>query len=227
MNGDFESKLALRRSDPSPVVSATGSTLVARGRYDAAAIMAHRETGPKPVPLAESKVLRLAQEGNPIAQFDLGRVLSEDWFLATGALTHTRQVGSTGENVIIEGPGNDGEAASWLRRSADQNYAPAQFFLGLAYADGEENSVWFNANKNLVEAAKWFRRAADQGDAAAAWYLGDMYIRGEVVTKNLEQAINWYRKSADGGNSTGRSKLINALFEMGKTAVNPRPLKDG
>ena len=44
---------------------------------------------------------------------------------------------------------------------ADQEYAAAQYVLGLCYAEGR------GVPQDDTEAVKWFRKAADQGSAAA------------------------------------------------------------
>ena len=51
------------------------------------------------------------------------------------------------------------EAVKWYRKAAEQNYAPAQYNLGVCYANGQ------GVAKDEVEAVKWYRKAAEQNDA--------------------------------------------------------------
>jgi len=196
-------------------LSQTRSLLVARGRNDAAKLAQSKQCSE--IPLSESRVRALAEQGDPAAQCELSRLLSTEWFAGTARQTVRHRVND--EVIVVEAPGNDEEAYSWLRKSAEQGYAHAQWQLGMTYdfddddCDGE--SSWAIANKDLTEAANWYRRAAEQGHAAAQFYLGRKYECGSGVTKDLEEALRWYRKSADGGNGGGRSSLINALFELG------------
>jgi serine protease Do len=53
------------------------------------------------------------------------------------------------------------EAVKWYRKAAEQNYAPAQFMLGLCYAQGR------GVAKDYVESYKWTLLAAGQGDKDA------------------------------------------------------------
>jgi S1-C subfamily serine protease len=53
------------------------------------------------------------------------------------------------------------EAVKWYRKAAEQNYAPAQFMLGLCYAQGR------GVAKDYVESYKWTLLAASQGDKDA------------------------------------------------------------
>lgn len=50
------------------------------------------------------------------------------------------------------------EAVKWWRKAAEQNYAQAQYKLGLFCQTGLGTAM------NLVEAYKWFSLASDQGD---------------------------------------------------------------
>jgi TPR repeat protein len=60
------------------------------------------------------------------------------------------------------------EGAKWIRKSADQGWAEAQYVLGICYNHG------IGVAKDLVEAAKWWRKAADQGNAEAAKSLDSL-----------------------------------------------------
>ena len=79
------------------------------------------------------------------------------------------------------------EATKFYRRSAEQNYAPAQVALGELMHSTLEND----------EAAGWFFMAAYQGDAAGAYNLGQMYVVGEGVEKNSGKALYWLKHAAE------------------------------
>jgi len=74
----------------------------------------------------------LADQGDAIAQFNLGLTYDKGW----GA------------------PQNDAEAAKWYRLAADQGDADAQINLGGMYHNGR------GVPQNHAEALKWFRLAA-------------------------------------------------------------------
>ena len=79
------------------------------------------------------------------------------------------------------------EAMQLLRRSAEQNYAPAQNMLAYILDQSEQDD----------EAFQWYQKAARQGDAAAQFGLGSMYAKGEGVARNPEQAGRWIQRSAE------------------------------
>jgi TPR repeat protein len=81
-------------------------------------------------------------------------------------------------------------AVEQYRKAAAQNYAPAQFKLGVMYGDGA------GVPKDDQQAVAWYRKAADQGDAQAQSNLGAMYADGAGVPRNDQEAVAWYRKAA-------------------------------
>ena len=61
------------------------------------------------------------------------------------------------------------EAVKWFRKAAEQNFAGAQYNLGLCYDTAR------GVAKDQVEAAKWYRKAAEQNLAEAQYNLGVCY----------------------------------------------------
>ena len=96
---------------------------------------------------------------------------------------------------------NVAEAVKWFRKSAEQEYDMAQFFLGVMYAEGQ------GVPQNLAEAVKWYRRAAEQGNALAQFVLGAMYGEGRDVPQNDAEAVKWYRKAAEQGDDRAQNNL--------------------
>jgi uncharacterized protein len=123
----------------------------------------------------------LAEQGDAKSQLELGAAFSLGKF----------------------GVGQDyGEAVRWIRKAAEQNFAPAQNCLGVCYHDGLGLTI------NYEEAVKWFRKAAEQGDADAQCNLGTRYLRGEGVATNYGEAVWWYRKAA-------QQNLAEAQYNLG------------
>ncbi len=146
------------------------------------------------------------------------------------------EVVATARDVVSNSPANTieayKEAVNWFTKAADgdknatdnggknaldRSYAPAQFFLGEMYYNGE------GVEKNLTEAKKWYTKAADKGDARAQFNLGMMYYNGEGVAKNLTETERWkeafeeYEKAADRGYENGVDKGdARAQFNLGK-----------
>ncbi len=79
----------------------------------------------------------LAEEGDPIAQFNLGLLFLD------------------GHGV----PQSDVEAVNWFRRAAEQDYAQAQHNLGAMYAKGR------GVKNDLVQAYKWLNLCAAKGNS--------------------------------------------------------------
>jgi TPR repeat protein len=79
------------------------------------------------------------------------------------------------------------EAAVNYRKSAEQNYLPAQTALG----------ELLRISQDYEEAFGWFLMAAYQGDATAAYDLGQLYANGDGVEKNLVKALYWNKHAAE------------------------------
>jgi len=113
--------------------------------------------------------LRLAKEGKPLAQYNLGEM-------------YIRGLGV---------PPDYAEGSVWLRRASDQGFAPAQTALGLMFEQGQGMPV------NQAEAAEWYRRAADQGYAEAQHKLGMQYAEGRGVLRDYVLAYMWLSLSGN------------------------------
>jgi TPR repeat protein len=83
------------------------------------------------------------------------------------------------------------EAVKWFRKAAEQGYPPAQFDLGLCYANGQ------GVAKDDVEAVKWYRKAAEQNYGAAQYNLGVHYANAQGEAQDDVEAVKWYRKAAE------------------------------
>ena len=117
---------------------------------------------------AYRELLPLAEEGNPLAEAELGRLYG------------------IGKGV----PQNDALAAEWLERAAQKGEASAQVNLATMFRAG------VGVRRDYGEALSWYRRAADQGSAQGCIGIADMYVRGLGVGVDLGVAIYWLEKAA-------------------------------
>jgi TPR repeat protein len=90
-------------------------------------------------------------------------------------------------------PVDKAEAATWLRRAADQGIAEAQYSLGLLYERGD------GVEQNNMRAAHWYLQAATQGYALAQNALAELYHEGRGVAQDYAVALKWYESAADQG----------------------------
>ncbi|MDR1678270.1 MAG: sel1 repeat family protein [Prevotellaceae bacterium] len=98
------------------------------------------------------------------------------------------------------------EAVKWLRKSADQNYAGAQYLLGLCYEEGT------GVNLDYTQAVYWLEKAAEQNHAKAAYSLGLMYNNGEGIIQSYTEAIKWYMKAAEQGHTNAMNNIGSKYF---------------
>jgi len=81
------------------------------------------------------------------------------------------------------------KAIQWFRLAASQNYAPAQFQMGMIYSP--DVPFWNGVERDTTEAARWFRLAAEQGHEESQWALAKLYLKGDGVPKDKFLAYMW------------------------------------
>ena len=143
----------------------------------------------------------IAESGDPEAQYWLGRIYN------AGALL----------------PLDKQKSAYWYQKSADQGYAPAEYWVCGNRANLEslehERCMWRAAEKGVPEAQfwlgvafdqhlwfgvtdkqealKWYHRAAECDQPDAENELGVRYQDGDGVEQNYVQAAYWFLKAAE------------------------------
>lgn len=127
------------------------------------------------------------------------------------------KIGVMYENGGMGLPQDDKQAAEWLRRASERNFADAQTKLAYLYAAGR------GVEQNPIEAARLFRRAAEHGNALAQANLGDIYSRGfSGFPKDLVLAYVLISHAADAAN-----KLALGSLPQFKALLSPEQLREG
>jgi TPR repeat protein len=99
-------------------------------------------------------------------------------------------------------PIDESEAVKWLRLSADNGEAKAQYMLGHCYDNYGDFPEYFNADRS--KALFWYLKAAEQGHVESMYQTGKLYLLdfGFEATNYSEQqkyfseAYNWLLKAA-------------------------------
>ena len=101
------------------------------------------------------------------------------------------------------------KAVEWWSKAAEQEYAPAQYVLGIAYIEGK------GAPQDYKTAIQWLQKSAEQGNQDAQIKLGWLYYNGEGIPQNYETAAHWFRKAAEQGNALAQCNM-GAMYHEGK-----------
>ena len=112
--------------------------------------------------------------------------------------------------------GNYERAYVEFRLLAEQGHAPAQYWLGVMYADGQ------GVPQDDVEAVKWYRSAGEQGYAPAQSALGVRYATGRGVPQDYVTAYAWTNIAAAHGHTNARK-----LRDWIRDQMNPAQLVEG
>lgn len=98
------------------------------------------------------------------------------------------------------------KAIYWTRKAAKQDYADAQYFLGmLCCGDPEDDRI----EEDYELAQYWLEKAANQGHSDAQTALGALYYAGQGIEQDYEKAKYWFTQAAEQHNPV-------ALFSLGK-----------
>lgn len=166
-----------------------------------------------------SKLLSLAEQGDPQSQYELGLHFvnpSEGtidvgkaffWFSESakqGLADAQYHLADFYENLKRDLP----NAIKWYRAAAEQGHLEAQSTLGYFYESGLGVEVDFD------EAAKWHKKAAEQGLAVAQNNLARCYEHGNGVPMDLSEAIKWYTMAAEQGSPLPGVQNDLGLFYM-------------
>jgi TPR repeat protein len=121
---------------------------------------------------------RLANQGNPIAQYNLA--VMYDYGLASN---------------------NHSQMVTWYLKAAEQGISQAQFSLGILYSQGRE------VNYDLEQAVFWLKKSASQDNIDAQSFLGAMYVDGFGVERDYELANQLFTKAAEKGDPVAQYNL--------------------
>jgi TPR repeat protein len=144
-------------------------------------------------PRAVETLVKLAQDGNSLAQFRLGSLYYH------------------GEGI----PEDETKAIYWWKKSAASGNVEAMYQIGHAYLFGS------GVAKTVVdpdrEAAVWYFQAASAGHAEAAYTLGLLFLAGKGVIEDRTEAIRWFRLAASKGHIEARKATETAEKSISKS----------
>ncbi|WP_347253320.1 SEL1-like repeat protein [Leminorella grimontii] len=162
--------------------------------------------------------LDLAKAGIPEAQYNVavsyenGQSIEENldlaiyWYEQAGELGLVEAQDRVARVYAIK-KRDDEAAVKWFRKAAEQNYAAAQYALGLYYESGEV------VKRDPVKACDLFRKAAEQGNAEAQHMLGGAYRTGNGVEQNGQLAHYWLLRAAEQDEASAQCDLAGMYFE--------------
>ncbi|MDJ0950536.1 MAG: tetratricopeptide repeat protein [Alphaproteobacteria bacterium] len=173
---------------------------------------------------ARSALEPLAEKGDGVAQYYVGRMLLEGlgvepdraaafrWLSFAAVFGVPAAQHLMAEFYLDKGLGvekNVAAAAGWLEEAAAQHYPPSQHRLAMMYKDGDGKP------QSYAHAEELFRGAAEQGMAEAQFELGSLFYRGLGVPQDFSKAVHWSRRAAEQGHTKAQVNL-GYLYAAGK-----------
>lgn len=110
-------------------------------------------------------------------------------------------------------PADYTEALAKLTSAAERNSSVAQYMLGEAYADGEEQSG-LPIEQDAKKALYWLKKSAELNYNEAQLKLGKMYLKGDVIPVNYKLSFSWTKKAAFNNNPRAQA-TVGFFYENG------------
>jgi TPR repeat protein len=174
----------------------------------------HRDPVPKD-PYSE-ELVKKAEAGDAVAQWNLGMCYSGGWKTSEGFIE------------CKEVKKNPEEAIKWLRKSAEQGNPEAQLEMYGYYvemANEEERTRKVGSSKmqiyeNLKIAEEWILKAAEGGNTAAQMHAAHKYFysnsKGAERIEDLNEAKKFYVKLAEKGDQYAKRAAENCDIAIQK-----------
>lgn len=105
--------------------------------------------------------------------------------------------------------GDDAAGFEWMKKSAEKDWLPAIYELGILHAEGRGTEV------DRSEAADHFRRAAELGDERAMFDHGRCLAEGYGVSANFTEGVRWVRLASAAGHGGALRWLLDRGLETG------------
>lgn len=136
--------------------------------------------------LAVKYFMPAAEKGDAVAQWIIGDYYED----GDGGLPESEKI-----------------AAEWYRKSAEQNNATGQLYLGYCYLYGD------GVEEDAKIGIEYVTKAAEQGDVEALESLAGYYNEGRFVDKDTEKAKELYALAAKEG-ETNSMYMLASIYEI-------------
>ena len=157
---------------------------------------------------------RLAEEGDPVAQYNVGVMYDEGtgvdrdpakvvaWWSKAADQGHVMAQHNLAL-VFIEHGGEDDfrKAAYWLKRAAADGFVRSQYTLAKLYATG------LGVEKDDARAFALFLKAGNAGFVKAQYNLGKIFRDGIGVEADPGISVSWFERAAKQGYAKAQEKL--------------------
>lgn len=122
---------------------------------------------PQDVEKARKIIIKAAQNGDPLAQYELAKIFSKN-----------------------KSPKDQALANVWLAKSAEKGNAQAQYQLGMTLLTGTQNP------QNIPKAVDLLTQAAEQQNKNAGFALFSYFLNSSDSTENFIKTIHWLDNTA-------------------------------
>ena len=183
---------------------------------------------PQDTAAAERCFRRLADGGDPAAQWWLGTAYARGWGAEQDAARAAQWFGQSARQgyaraqyqlglCFQDGAGVDADprkALDCFRKAADQGYPPARHRLEeLETQMPDQLFARYQQEPDQAKRMEYLKKSAQMGYTPAQAELGDCYAQGRGVEKDYVKASEWYRRAAEPPEPPKQVETPQRLFE--------------
>lgn len=173
--------------------------------------------------LKVAEILKRAESGDAVMQYNLGQMFSEgegvqknektasSWLIRAAEQGLDQAQAAIGARYLVGvGVSTDwNEGMSWLEKASMQEHPIAQMVLGALYlGQGPKAPPKFIVNYD--RAFHWMLKSARNGFAAAQEVVSRMYADGIGTKADDKEAWTWLIKAAEGGSEAAMKNIATA-----------------
>lgn len=219
-----------KKEKSEPIVTAFDQLKLTGSKPSASTASSSSQTSLKLLAMDFIQTLALANEGDAMAQYQLGtfylsgergclknETKALEWFQKSATQGNgcaLYRLGNMYENGL-GGLGKDSTRALKLYQDAVERLIAlkddvfAQFNLGRMYSEGQ------GVPKDEKQGFACFEKAANHGHARAEYNLGVMHTHGQGVPKDDKKAKSWFERAANHGD-VGAQYALGIVYSSGK-----------
>ncbi|CAI3952325.1 unnamed protein product [Commensalibacter communis] len=157
---------------------------------------------------ANEYLVKAAEQGDKTAQYEIGSFYIAD------------EHNTADDSVCIDKKSVQ-DGLKWLNKSANQNYAPAQYQLSLALQE-KEWAICYRSGTMMMDlgtydldkSKEWLLKAVAQQNMPAKVALGQWYLKGmNGYPKDINKALSLFKEAMDKGDATGYLSMAQCYQE--------------
>ena len=160
------------------------------------------------------ELLELAEGGNILAQFEIGKFLCEQEEHELGKKWLIKSIKGNCSKAMyyyaLLRENQNKTGVKYMLAAAKNGYVPAQYLISQIYG---RLAYTYKQTKNSTLEYKWLKKAAENGHIIAQKWFGSHLYHGHFGVREIDEAVMWLTKAAECGDIEAQRKLGHIFFD--------------